>query len=268
MRELGTKSAGSQGDRRHEPASPAVGSPAAPLRGDQAELAKLQRAIGNRATTELLAGGGRPRPAPRAAMKVPPLRTVVTRTPAVQRLAYKSVKGTGQVELKENANPITAAGTLVGKNNDGIYDPAGTDTVKLDGSLDYKDSGESYIIGVIKATPKRTAIGEMMVWALAEKAVSAKKKYIATELSALEEGTPEFYAKIGLEPDPEWAASMLPLVNAEAERGDFAKEDSEGEVDLDKKFKRLMQLSYSGALKGDVKTVKERTERGFKKYWA
>lgn len=117
----------------------------------------------------------------------------------VQRNPYNYESGRldeGQIQVKEEAKLISAKGSF--KDEEG--------GVKvIDATLDFKfdkDNPKRIVIGNIKATPKRTGTGSILVYHLANFAAANGFDTLGTDLSALEEGTPEFYQSIGLNPDP------------------------------------------------------------------
>jgi hypothetical protein len=78
-------------------------------------------------------------------------------------------------------------------------------------------------------------------------------RYVATQLSALEEGTPEFYDKIGLAPTPERRAEVekiLPPDQPVHER-EAARE----------------RMLWAGALRGEVDSVIARAKAAVDKYF-
>jgi hypothetical protein len=150
----------------------------------------LQRSAGNRAVAALvqrLHGGG-----------------VVQRTP--DKYTHQSETG-GALEVKVDDSGVQARG-WIGK----MIAPTGflaslrspsLERVPLTGSIDFHvdaDDGKRLVIGTIKSQPKRTGAGTILVYHMAKYALGKGYTIIGTDLSALEEGTPEFYESIGLRP--------------------------------------------------------------------
>ena len=79
----------------------------------------------------------------------------------------------------------------------------GEEQKSISGSLLHsidKLNSKRVIISTISVTPKNTGAGSVLMYLLANKAVDDKMDAIGTELSALEEGTTEFYRKLGFAP--------------------------------------------------------------------
>ena len=118
----------------------------------------------------------------------------------------------------------------------------------VDWHLDDADAQRA-VIGTIKATPKGTGVGNLLVYHLTLEAARLGVTTIGTDLSALEEGTPEFYQGIGLEP----SADRRGLA-AEAVGGMPAGTAKERET---KEAKRK-DILYSARLDGAIATVRDR----------
>jgi uncharacterized protein DUF4157 len=192
------------------------------------------------------------------------------RVPAavVQRVTYRTVptegRTQGRVDTNIAGNRITAVGEIYGTVDDGVYRPVGNTKHVVNGALTYKTEGNALVIDVISSSPKRTSVGEILVFHLANLAAERGRDFIGTDLSALEEGTPEFYRKIGLRPAEEWAAAQNELVDAEEQAGKF--NIGTPPENAAAKEKRRLYLQHSGALRGRVGDV-VRNSQAFRNYW-
>jgi hypothetical protein len=203
---------------------------------DTSGLLALQRLAGNRAVTSLLKGHDGTaihfvtwEKSARASTVAPGRRgqLCVQRDPGrFQTVAGdEATRGEIKVEFDESKNLIVANGHMYGKMNKDVYDPSGSEKVPVKGMCQYKiatvkpegtffESRTSFfqnvmssvgfdakilVISTISAT-KRTSIGPVLAYEAASVAPRTGCQFVGTELSALEEGTPEFYKKIGLLP--------------------------------------------------------------------
>jgi hypothetical protein len=186
----------------------------------------------------------------------------------VQRITYLTMPAQGRTQGRVDANiagnRITARGEIYGTVNNDVYQPAGNTKHVVNGSLTYKTQGNALVIDVISASPKRTSVGEILVFHLANLAAEQGKDFIGTDLSALEEGTPEFYRKIGLRPADDYAAMQNELVDAEKRAGKFNV--GTHQENKEAKKKRRLYLQYSGELRGKVGDV-IRNSQAFRNYW-
>jgi hypothetical protein len=132
----------------------------------------------------------------------------------------------------------------------------------VNGSLDYHvdaDDETRWVIGSLQCTPKRTGVGMLLAYHLAKEAKANGVKTLGTDLSALEEGTPEFYQAIGLTPSPERvelamdAVSGMPVTT---------------EVERNRKAAKQKDIMYSARLDADVDIVLRLTSASYAKYWA
>jgi hypothetical protein len=118
-------------------------------------------------------------------------------------LARVSYAGTGReqggaVDVTVAGQTIAAAGTVM-RGEEGAAKAA----VRVTGLLEFHDDDSEpnrVVIGNIRSQPKRTGVGMVLVYHLARDAKSRGKTVLGTDLSALEEGTPEFYMSLGLQP--------------------------------------------------------------------
>ena len=183
----------------------------------------------------------------------------------LQRVEYVTTYGKGFLKLKKgkvtikNAQDIISlSGYLYGSQSEDSYLRDGTNKIDVMGHLKYKYRDNKFIIETISSTPKRTGCGAILMYHLALIAENTKDALICTELSALEEGTPEFYRKMNLFPDKKWADDMDRIVQDEIDAGLLATNNVE---------KRRFYLYYSGALQGYPSFVKEAAFNSFNKYW-
>ncbi|NEO89470.1 MAG: DUF4157 domain-containing protein [Moorea sp. SIO3G5] len=125
-------------------------------------------------------------------------RTLLTSsTEVVQKESYTSNKlDNGNIKVKEENGLISITGSFTDENQEVKQIKA-----TLNFHIDDKDKTR-VVIGTIMATPKRTGAGSVLIYHLTKWASDAGKEWIGTDLSALEEGTPDFYKAIGLTPDP------------------------------------------------------------------
>ena len=164
----------------------------------------------------------------------------------------------GKVTIKNPKDIISLSGYLYGSQSEDSYSRDGTNKINVVGTLKYRYRDNKYTIETISSTPKRTGCGAILMYHLALIAENTQDALICTELSALEEGTPEFYRKMNLFPDEKWTDDMDRMVQDEINAGRLAKKDEE---------KRRFYLYYSGALQGYPSFVKEAAFNSFKKYW-
>lgn len=132
-----------------------------------------------------------------------------TNEQAVQRVAYRreSSEGGGELIVTENADGITIKGWIRRKTKNtgltSLFSATSIKTTDVEGSLNYhrdRSDATRLVIGTIKCKPKRTGAGTILVYHMAKYALANNYTTIGTDLSALEEGTPEFYQSIGLAP--------------------------------------------------------------------
>lgn len=183
----------------------------------------------------------------------------------LQRIEYVTTYGTGflklkkgKITIKENPNLISLSGYLYGSQDKDSYLRDGANKIGVMGSLKYKVKDNKFIIETISSTPKRTGCGAILMYHLALIAENTQDALICTELSALEEGTPEFYLKMNLFPTNEWRDAMDGLIQDEIDDGRLAENNVEN---------RRFYLYYSGALQGHPSVVKEAALNSFNKYW-
>jgi hypothetical protein len=123
--------------------------------------------------------------------------------------------------------------------------------------LDDRDA-QRVVIGTIKATPKGTGVGMLLCYHLAETSAKRGITTIGTDLSALEEGTPEFYQSLGLEPSAERrqiadeAVGPMPTATAEQRKAKEAKRKD---------------IAYSARLDGKIATVLANAQTSAFKKW-
>lgn len=183
----------------------------------------------------------------------------------LQRVEYVTTHGKGlfqhnkgKITINENPNLISLSGYLYGSQYKDSYLRDGADMINVTGSLKYKVRDNKFIIETISSTPKRTGCGAILMYHLALIAENTQDALICTELSALEEGTPEFYLKMNLFPTNEWRDAMDGLIQDEINDGRLAENNVEN---------RRFYLYYSGALQGYPSYVKEAALNSFNKYW-
>ncbi|WP_417237453.1 DUF4157 domain-containing protein [Bizionia paragorgiae] len=131
----------------------------------------------------------------------------------IQLKVFKRDSGgvTGELVSEERDNSITIAGWI--KRGE-------EEQQEVAGSLDYHIDPENerrMVIGTIKCTPKRTGAGSILIYLLADKAIEEGMELMGTDLSALEEGTPEFYMSIGLAPTQERSQMVTEIVRGTPE---------------------------------------------------
>jgi hypothetical protein len=149
------------------------------------DLLQLQHTIGNRALGQML----------------------VQRTP--DEYEHMTTTG-GKIEVSVGGSLIEAKG-WIGQ----MVEPTGLfsqwrspslEKTALKASVDFhqdETNDKRLVIGTISSQPKRTGVGTILIFHLAKYALENGYTTIGTELSALEEGTPQFYESIGLKPGQE-----------------------------------------------------------------
>lgn len=228
----------------------AVGLPERTGPADVSRLLALQSQIGNQAVSRMLQPR---RDRPRL------MRNPIT-------YAGKDREMLGNVTIKADRGLITAKGTVLRPPKGGGTSVVGggleeVAETPLEGSIDYHpdpDEKTRWVIGTMKCEPKRTGVGMLLAYHLAKEAKAAGIKTLGTDLSALEEGTPEFYQAIGLTPSPERvdmavdAVSGMPAATA---------------TEREKKAKKQKDIMYSARLDADIDVVLNLTGASFEKYW-
>ena len=172
---------------------------------------------------------------------------IVQRTPS-----YKSnILKDGKLEVTERDGEIKAEGSFI--NEEGIEK-------KIKANLTYKIDDqikERLIIKNLMSFPKRTGVGSLLVYHLALIAVHNQKTVIGTDTSALEEGTPDFYQRIGLVPEPSEELEMLiGKMSAEANKQD--------EAEAEKSARAMKNMLWAGRLNGKTQTVLDHTWEQYK----
>lgn len=215
---------------------------------------RLQQTLGNKVARKLVSAGytdvviNKGEIIPRADItqynQSTSMQQVVQRNPD----DYTSNKlNEGKLTITATLGKITATGSFKAKDK----------SQEIKATLDFKvdkKNDKRIIIGVIKASPKRTGAGSILVYYLAQYAKKNGFKLIGTDLSALEEGTPEFYDSIGLVPEPEPEVAKV--------IGELFQESAK-EIDPDRKKalqEGAMRAMYAGKLNGTVDKVLSKTE--------
>lgn len=185
--------------------------------------------------------------------------------PTLQRVKYVTTYGKGflklkrgKVTIKEAENIISLSGYLYGSQSKDSYSRDGTNKIDVYGNLIYRHQDNKFIIETIFSAPKHTGCGAILMYHLASNANATQDALICTELSALEEGTPEFYKKMNLFPDKKWIDEMDKMLQHEIAHGRLAEKDV---------GKRRFYLHYSNALQGNPSLVKNAALNSLKKYW-
>jgi hypothetical protein len=153
---------------------------------------------------------------------------------AIQMAKYRRATADSEIFVEvDGANGnYTAKGWIQkGENRQAI-------TGSLETKVDQQDN-KRIVIGNIKSTPKRTGAGTLLIYEFLQDAIRAGIKTVGTDLSALEEGTPEFYKSLGLAPAPQQAQAVLGLV---AQIPDLTKQ-------------QIDNMLYAGRLDNDPATV-------------
>lgn len=181
---------------------------------------------------------------------------------------YLSSRGAeyGEVIVDDDGNPITLRGTIRGRTEPDsygsgtIYKADGDEMVQVTASLLYKTVGDGLVVDGVVATPKRTSVGPILMAHFALYAINEGYRTLETYLSAPEEGTPEFYQKLGFQPSQEWKELIdTVIMPAREEQGAFSNDAERGKY-------RLYQY-YSAALQAPAQTVLREAQDSYLKYW-
>lgn len=187
-------------------------------------------------------------------------------TSIIQRAKYVTTHGIGplgfikgEITVKEEEKQISLSGYLYGSQDNGIYSGKGSDKINVKGSLIYTVNENKFIINTISSTPKRTGCGAILMYHLCLIAENTPNALICTELSALEEGTPEFYLNMNLIPANDWIQSQNRILQDEINDNRVR-----GKQEIEK---RKLNLYYSSKLSGDVNNVKTAALTSFQRHW-
>lgn len=157
----------------------------------------------------------------------------------LQQVSYSSNHlDSGKIDVSEEEKLISLAGSF-NKENGESQDITATLSFKVD----ERDSSR-VVIGNMKATPKRTGAGSILIYHLIKWASDNGKEWIGTDLSALEEGTPEFYKAIGLNPEP--SPEILETIKG------LYDSVRDGEMDVDVVNTQVNKILWAGRLNGKV----------------
>ena len=183
-------------------------------------LLALQRHAGNRAVQRVVASYATPdaretpeeraSPSPHSAWHEvcrPGEASAERNIQSVHRRRFERLGlGRGWVEVDDSGDPFTVKGTaygsIAGSKGQESYSPNGSEGIPIPGALEWEEDPDHdmLIVKDIHVTPKRTAVGNILMYHFVKLARAEKVRFVGTALSALEEGTPEFYQKVGLEP--------------------------------------------------------------------
>jgi hypothetical protein len=116
---------------------------------------------------------------------------------------------------------------------------------EVKGSLDFKidpENSKRLVIGTISTHPKRTGAGTLLVYEFAKYAKDNGYTTIGTDLSALEEGTPEFYKSLGFKPSDDTLTKVVELLQNQDPANPITNDD-------------IDRMLYSGALNANPDDV-------------